>query len=84
MIDELYVFYRSIGCNDESATDEEQGEKMLYSYPPGKSLNDQLGRVMMLEGLIDFTCKFRYVRYSVLCIPLYIPLTYTYTPYLYQ
>ena len=62
MIDELYVFYRSIGCNDESATDEEQGEKMLYSYPPGKSLNDQLGRVMMLEGLIDFTCKFRYVR----------------------
>lgn len=58
MIDELYVIYRPIGCEDESSTDEEQGEKILCSFPADQSLDRQLLRVGMLEGLIDFTGKF--------------------------
>ncbi len=58
MLDELYIIYRPIGCADESATDLEQGEKILFSYPPGRSLGAQLNRLVMLEGLIDFAAKF--------------------------
>lgn len=29
----LIVFHRKLGCIDEAATDEEQGEKVLYYYP---------------------------------------------------
>lgn len=58
MIDELYVLYRPIGCEDEASTDLEQGEKILAAFPSGQSLDKQLLRVSMLEGLIDFTRKF--------------------------
>mgnify|MGYP000574152564 CR=1 FL=1 len=58
MIEELYVIYRPIGCEDEASTDEEQGEKILFSYPLHQSLEQQLSRVTMLEGLIDFTSRF--------------------------
>ena len=57
MIRELYVLYRPLGCDDESSTDEEQGEKVLYSYP-SQSVPKILSRMNMLEGLIDFTAKF--------------------------
>jgi hypothetical protein len=57
MLDECYVIYRPIGCEDESSTDAEQGEKLLFAYP-SQSLDAQLTRVMMLEGLIDFSSKF--------------------------
>ena len=57
MIEELYVIYRPIGCDDEASTDEEQGEKILFSYPK-QSLFQQLKRITMLEGLIDFTSRF--------------------------
>ena len=29
----VIIFHRKLGCIDESATDEEQGEKVLYFYP---------------------------------------------------
>ena len=58
MIEGLYVIYRPIGSNDEASTDEEQGEKVLFSYPVGQSLHQQLTRITMLEGLIDFTGRF--------------------------
>ena len=32
------IFHRQLGSNDESATDEEQGEKILYYYPPDTPL----------------------------------------------
>ncbi len=47
-----------MGCDDESATDEEQAEKILYYYPESESLNDQLNKINMVEGLIDFATKF--------------------------
>ena len=55
---EFFVIYRPIGTSDEAATDEEQGEKILFSYPTNITLSSQLTRIMMLEGLIDFTTKF--------------------------
>lgn len=58
MIDELYVLYRPIGCEDEASTDLEQGEKILCAFPRDQSLDRQLLRVSMLEGLIDFTSRF--------------------------
>jgi len=53
----LIIFHRKLGCIDESATDEEQGEKVLYYYPK-TSLYWQLSRINMLEGLIEFSNKF--------------------------
>lgn len=38
----LIIFHRKLGCIDEAATDEEQGEKVLYYYPP-TPLYDQVG-----------------------------------------
>ena len=35
MIEELYVIYRPIGNEDDASTDEEQAEKVLFSYPYG-------------------------------------------------
>ena len=29
----VIIFHRKLGCQDESATDEEQSEKILFYYP---------------------------------------------------
>jgi hypothetical protein len=47
-----------LGCDDESASDDEQAEKILYFYPPSTPLERQLSRVTMIEGLIEFAGKF--------------------------
>ena len=54
----VFIVHRIMGCDDESATDEEQAEKILYYYPESESLNDQLNKINMVEGLIDFATKF--------------------------
>lgn len=41
-IKNLVVFDRRLGCTDESATDEEQAEKILYYYPQQTSLYMQV------------------------------------------
>ena len=43
------VLDRRLGCADESATDEEQGEKILYYYPPNITLDQQV------SVMIDFS-----------------------------
>jgi hypothetical protein len=53
-----FVVHRGMGCDDESATDEEQAEKILFYHPRLTSLNDQLNKINMIEGLIDFASKF--------------------------
>lgn len=53
-----FIVHRGMGCDDESATDEEQAEKILYYYPEGADLNEQLNKINMVEGLIDFATKF--------------------------
>lgn len=53
-----FIVHRGMGCDDESATDEEQAEKILYYYPEGTDLNEQLNKINMVEGLIDFATKF--------------------------
>lgn len=76
----LVVFHRGLGSSDESATDEEQGEKILYYYPEDTSLYNQLSRMNLLEGLVDFSSRFssepidvvvmKHMTYSfVLCEP---------------
>lgn len=54
----LFIVHREMGCADESSTDEEQAEKILFSYPYNLSLYNQLTKINMLEGLIEFTNKF--------------------------
>jgi hypothetical protein len=54
----LVVLSRRLGCDDESASDDEQAEKILYFYPPSTPLERQLSRVTMIEGLIEFAGKF--------------------------
>ena len=58
MISTLCIFYRPLGCNDEAATDEEQGEKILYYLPEDTPLGKQLSRLTMVEGLIEFSGRF--------------------------
>lgn len=53
-----FIVHRGMGCDDESATDDEQAEKILYYYPETENLNDQLNKINMVEGLIDFATKF--------------------------
>ncbi|KAJ1433649.1 hypothetical protein B484DRAFT_84180 [Ochromonadaceae sp. CCMP2298] len=52
------VLHRGLACSDESATDEEQAERVLYFYPESASLSQQLAKVIVLESLIDFSSRF--------------------------
>jgi hypothetical protein len=58
LITNIVIFHTKLGCDDESSTDEEQGEKILYYYPDETSLYKQISRINMLEGLIGFSSKF--------------------------
>jgi hypothetical protein len=53
-----FIVHRGMGCDDESATDEEQAEKILFYYPRLTTVADQLSKINMVEGLIDFAAKF--------------------------
>jgi hypothetical protein len=52
------IFHRRLGCSDESSTDDEQRERVLYFYPQDTSVAAQLSKLSMVEGLIEFTNKF--------------------------
>ena len=67
----LIVVHRALSCNDEAATLEEQSEKILYFYPEGTTLNDQLNKINMLEGLIEFTGKFSAERIDTVVMEKY-------------
>jgi hypothetical protein len=53
-----FIIHRGMGCDDESATDVEQAEKILFYYPRLTTVADQLSKINMVEGLIDFAAKF--------------------------
>lgn len=57
---ELIVIDRALGSQDESASLEEQADKILYFKCPqdGVSVNQQLSMLTLVEGLIEFTTKF--------------------------
>lgn len=57
-IGNIIIFDRSLSCNDESADDDECGEKVLYYYPVEDSLRDKLAKMTLVESLIDFSNKF--------------------------
>lgn len=58
MID-LIIIHRLLGSTDESASDEEQAEKILYFRSNQElSVGQQLSMLTMIEGLIEFTTKF--------------------------
>ena len=52
------VFHRKLGSVDESSTEDEQKEKILFYFPSDVSVSGQLSKMSMIEGLIDFTNKF--------------------------
>lgn len=54
---DLLIIHRQLGSQDESASDEEQGEKILYSSTLS-SLSELLSSLTLYEGLIEFTSKF--------------------------
>ncbi len=39
------IFHRQLGSNDESATDAEQGEKLLFYYPQETPLYNKISRL---------------------------------------
>jgi hypothetical protein len=53
------IFDRTLGCADESATDAEQGEKILYYYPPYVTLDQQ---VLLLYFRIAPYLNIKYVN----------------------
>ncbi len=73
------IIHRGLGSADESSTDEEQGEKILYFYPENISLYDQLSKLIMLESLIEFNSKFskspiEYVVMKVIHLYIFIDI----------
>ena len=52
------AFHRRLGCDDESSTDEEQAERILFYYPENTPISAQLGRIGLLQSLIDFANKY--------------------------
>ena len=52
------AFHRRLGCDDESSTDEEQAERILFYYPENTPIPTQLGRIGLLQSLIDFANKY--------------------------
>ena len=57
-ISSFVIFHRRLGCGDESSTDDEQKERILYYFPQDVSVYAQLSQLSMIEGLIEFTNKF--------------------------
>lgn len=54
------VLHRTLGSADESASEIEQKDKILYYYPESTPISIQLNRCNMIEGIIDFFTKFSY------------------------
>ena len=52
------VLCRDLGCIDDTASEEEQYEKILYYYPEDTRIAAQLQRANLCEGLIDFSTRF--------------------------
>lgn len=51
----LCVFDQRLGSDEETATIEEQADRILYYFPPHLPLGEQLRHVGMLEGFIAFS-----------------------------
>lgn len=51
----LCCFDQRLGCDDEQATLDEQGDRILYYFPAHVPLGEQLRHVGMLEGFIAFS-----------------------------
>jgi hypothetical protein len=56
-VSQLVAFHRRLGCDDESSTDDEQAERILYFHPEQTAVNVQLSRVGMLQSMVDFSEK---------------------------
>lgn len=60
-LQEILIFHRKLDYNDEDATLEEQGEKILYFYSTtldARDVKDQLTVATFAEALIELTNKF--------------------------
>ena len=54
----LVIYCGRIACEDESASEVEQLEKVLYYYPPNHIATRRLNHVSLCEGLTGFTDRF--------------------------
>ena len=61
------IFDRTLGCADESATDAEQGEKILYYYPPYVTLDQQ---VSLLYWPTDYKLGLKKIVITNFCLQL--------------
>lgn len=56
-ISNFIVVHRRLSCEDESASDEELCEKILFYYPNTLTTIEKLIKLGLVEGLIEFTSK---------------------------
>ena len=54
----FFVFSRPLGSDDEAASLEEVAEKIVFFHPETATVEEQLQRISLCEGMIDFTSKF--------------------------
>jgi hypothetical protein len=54
------------GSNDEAASTQEVAEKILFFHPSGLTVDEQLQRISLCEGILDFT---RYQELWILHVP---------------
>lgn len=60
LLSTLIFIHRELGSNDESSSDSEQIDKILYFYPESTPIHLQLAKCNMIEGMIDFFTRFTY------------------------
>lgn len=58
MLSSVIISHSKLSCNDESATLDEQAEKILYYYPESTSVAEQLTQIGCLESLVQFSNTF--------------------------
>ena len=54
----FFIFDRSIATEDEAASQAEIGEKILFFHPADLTVDQQLQRISLCEGVVDFSRKF--------------------------
>jgi len=58
MLSSIIISHSKLSCNDESATLDEQSEKILYYYPESTTISEQLTQIGCLESLVQFSNTF--------------------------
>ncbi len=53
----VIIVHRKLGVEDESSSDAEVLDRILYFYPPHSSQKEQLSRMQMVEAMVEFGAR---------------------------